>query len=380
LIRTFVGLQHVNPGFDAHNVMTLRTSMAGPNYATTAKVDQFVTQAVRRIEGLPGVENVASTLMLPVDCCVDLPFTIVGKPPREGQYNGDEQWRSISPHYFDVFKVPVLRGRVFRESDVANSARVVVINDKMAKQYWPKEDPVGQVIVIGKGLGPQFDEPPRLIIGVVGNVREAGLQRGEVGVMYIPQSQVPEGITSLAASVLPLSWAIRTKGDPGAIRAAAEREIRSIDAVIPITQVRTMEQVIADSVARQNFNMVLLTIFAAIALVLAAIGIYGLMAYTVEQRTQEIGIRMALGAVRGDMLKLILAEGMRLALIGVVLGALMAYGLTRLLASLLFGVKAADVPTFVGVAAILSAVALVAAWVPARRASAMEPCDALRHT
>jgi predicted permease len=380
LIRTFVGLQNVNPGFDAHNVLTLRTSMAGADYATTAKVDAFVTQAVRRLESLPGVEAAASTLMLPVECCVDLPFNIVGKPPAQGQYNGDEQWRSVSPHYFQAFKIPVLRGRIFRESDVANSARVVVINEHMAKEFWPKEDPVGQVIVIGKGLGPQFDEPPRQIIGVVGNVREAGLQRGEVGVMYIPQSQVAQGITTLAATVLPLSWVIRTKGDPSTIRAAAEREIRSLDRVIPLTQVRNMEQVIAESVARQNFNMVLLTIFAAIALLLAGIGIYGLMAYTVEQRTQEIGIRMALGAVQGDMLKLILAQGVKLALAGVALGAVMAYALTRLLANLLFGVKAADVPTFISVAGILTVVALIAAWIPARRASAMEPCEALRHS
>src|SRR5262249_3006813 len=152
----------------------------------------------------------------------------------------------------------VVRGRGFRENDIANSARVVVINEHMAKEFWPKEDPIGQVIVIGKGLGPEFDDPPRQIIGIVGNVRESGLQRGEVGVMYIPQSQVPQGIPTLAATVLPLSWAIRAKGDPSAIRAAAEREIRSIDRVIPITQVRNMDEVIAASVARQNFNMVLL--------------------------------------------------------------------------------------------------------------------------
>jgi ABC-type antimicrobial peptide transport system permease subunit len=177
-----------------------------------------------------------------------------------------------------------------------------------------------------------------------------------------------------------MSWAIRAKGDPGGIRAAVEREIRAIDSVIPITQERTMEQVVAESVARQNFNMVLLTIFAAIALLLAAIGIYGLMAYTVEQRTQEIGIRMALGAVRGDMLKLVLIQGMKLALAGVALGTLLAYATARLLTSLLFGVSAVDIPTFAGVSAVLIAVALVATWIPAHRASALDPCEALRHS
>src|SRR5262249_37861090 len=156
-------------------------SMAGPEYATTAKVDAFVTQAVRRLEGLPGVEAATSTLILPVECCVDLPFNLVAKPPAQGQYNGDQQWRSVPAPYFVVFKMQVLPGRVFRENDVANSARVVVINEHMAKEFWPKEDPIGQVIVIGKGLGPQFDDPPRQIIGVVGSVREAGLERGDVG-------------------------------------------------------------------------------------------------------------------------------------------------------------------------------------------------------
>ncbi len=380
LIRTFVGLQTVKPGFDAHNVITLKTSMVGPNYTTTAKVDQFVTQSVRRLESLPGVESAASTLMLPVECCIDLPFTIVGKAPTQGQYEGDEQWRSVSPHYFQTFKIPLLRGRAFRESDLANSARVVVINEKMAKQYWPKSDPLGQAILIGKGLGPDFEEPPRQVIGIVGNVREAGLQRGEVGVMYIPQSQVSEGITALAANVIPLSWAVRASGDPDNLRAAIDREIHSVDSVIPVTQVQKMEQVISQSVARENFNMALLTVFAGMALLLAAIGIYGLMSYTVEQRTQEIGIRMALGAVRGDMMKLVLKQGMWLAGIGVVLGAAMAYGITRLLASLLFGVKASDPVTFIGVAAILAAVALIATLIPAQRASAIEPSEALRHS
>jgi predicted lysophospholipase L1 biosynthesis ABC-type transport system permease subunit len=257
---------------------------------------------------------------------------------------------------------------------------VVVINENMAKHYWPKEDPIGQAIVIGKGLGPQFEEAPRQIVGIVGNVREAGLSRGEVGVMYVPQSQVSEGITALAASVIPLSWVVRAQGDPGGLRAAVEREIRAVDSTIPLTQEQTMEQVVSQSVAREHFNMVLLSAFAGIALLLAAIGIYGLMAYTVQQRTQEIGIRMALGAVRLDMLKLVLAQGMKLAVAGVVLGAGLAYALTRLLSALLFGVKANDPVTFAAVAVILTGVALVATLIPARRASAVDPSDALRYS
>ncbi|MBZ5626155.1 MAG: FtsX-like permease family protein, partial [Acidobacteriia bacterium] len=379
MIRTFVGLRSVKPGFDSHHVLTMETSMAGPSYAATAKVDNFVTQVTRRIEALPGVEAAASTIMLPVEGGIDLPFNIAGKPPTNGPYNGDEQWRSVSPHYFQAFKIPVLRGRAFRETDVTNSARVVLINEKMAKQYWPKEDPLGQVITIGKGLGPEFDDPPRQIVGIVGNVREAGLTQGEVAVMYIPQSQSPEGLTKLASNVIPLSWAVRTAADPDSLRVAIEREFHSVDSMMPVAHQRSMDQVVAESVSREDFNMVLLTIFAGIALLLAAIGVYGLMAYSVQQRTQEIGIRMALGAARTDMLKLVLAQGMKLAGAGVVVGVGLAYGLTRLANSLLFGVKASDPVTFAEVAGVLTLVALVATLIPARRASTVEPLEALRY-
>jgi putative ABC transport system permease protein len=380
LIRTFVGLRTVHPGFDSHHVLTMETSMAGPAYSSTAKVHNFVTQVTRRIESLPGVEAAASAVMLPVQCCIDLPITIPGKPLKEGQqYNGDEQWRSVSPRYFQALKIPLVRGRLFQETDTPNSARVALVNEVMAKKYWPKEDAIGQVMVIGKGLGPDFDDGPRQIVGIVGNVREAGLKNGEVPVMYIPQSQVPEGITKLVASVVPLSWVIRTNADPGSMRMAIEREVRGVDGMMPVAHQRTMEQVVGESVARQDFNMVLLTSFAAIALLLAAIGIYGLMAYTVQQRTQEIGIRMALGAARRDMLKLVVAQGMKLAIAGVVVGVGLSYAVTRLLESLLFGVKANDPITFAAVATVLTVVALLATLIPARRASTVQPIEALRY-
>jgi predicted permease len=379
LIRTFVGLRTVNPGLDARNVLTLETSMAGGTYGTTAKVDTFVTQMVRRIEALPGVEGAASAVALPVESEIDLPFSIAGKPPAKGgDYNGDEQWRSISPHYFRVLHIPLLRGRVFGETDAGNSTPVVIINEAMARKYWQKEDPIGQVITIGKGLGPQFDDPPRQIVGIVGNVRETGLNGQDVGVMYLPQSQVPQGVTALANSVIPLSWMIRTTPEPMTLRTLIEREFHLVDSVMPVSRERLMQQVIADTVSRDHFTMLLLSIFAGIALLLATIGIYGLMSYSVEQRTQEIGIRMALGAGRPDLLRLVLAQGLKLAGVGVVLGLAIAYALTRVLANLLFGVKASDPITFGAVAAILALVALLATYLPARRAAATEPVLALR--
>ena len=379
LIRSFVGLRSVDPGIDPHNVFTFQTSLAGGAYSTTASVSNFTTQVVQRMETLPGVEAAASTIVLPIEAGVDLPFTIVGKPPASGEYNGDEQWRSVSPHYFRVFKIPLLRGRAFTETDTGASSRVVIINDAMAKKYWPKEDAIGQMIVIGKGLGPQFEEPARQVVGIVGNVRENGLGNAGVGVMYVPQSQMTEGLTALANSVLPLSWCVRTAGDPSSLRVAIERELHGVDGQMPISRERLMTDVLSAASARQSFNMVLLSIFAGVALMLAAIGIYGLMSYSVDQRTQEIGIRMALGADAGRMLRVVLREGMTLALLGVALGLLLAYGLTRLLASLLFGVKASDPLAFAAVAGILTMVALVSTYIPARRATGIDPAIALRY-
>jgi predicted lysophospholipase L1 biosynthesis ABC-type transport system permease subunit len=249
----------------------------------------------------------------------------------------------------------------------------------MAKKYWKDQDPLGQQIIIGKGLGPQFEEGPRQIVGIVGTVRENKLSEKEPGVMYVPASQVLDSVTQLVNGVIPLSWAVRVSGDPAGVRSAVERELRSVDGMITAGRVGTMESRISESMARQNFNMVLLSIFAGIALLLAAIGVYGLMSYSVEQRMQEIGIRVALGAGRRDVLALVVRQGMTLAAAGVGLGLAAAYGLTRLISSLLFGVKAQDPLTFGVVAVTVTLVAIVACLVPARRASAVDACDALRH-
>jgi predicted permease len=380
MIRTFVELRSVQPGFDPHNVLTMQTSLGGGRYDSTAKAANMTRQVVDHLETLPGVRAAAAAITLPIEGGPDLPLTIEGLPPPKGAlYNGDEQWRFISPHYFSALRVPLLRGRFFDQRDTGNSTRVVIINQAFAKEYWLKGDPIGQRLTIGKGLGPEFEEPAREVVGIVGNIREQGLERSDLPVMYVPQSQITDGLTKFANSQLPLSWIIQTTVDPASLSAAIQHEIQSVDSQLAASKIRTMEQVISASTAPQNFNMLLLTIFAGLALLLAAIGIYGLMSYTVEQRTQEIGIRMALGAARGDMLKLVVRQGMLLSGIGVVIGLAASFGLNRLLGNLLFGVKATDPVTYAAVAVILISVALLATYIPARRATQIDPMIALRY-
>jgi predicted permease len=380
LIRTFVSLRTVNPGFDPRHILTFQTSLNGGKYATTARVEMLTRRLLERLESLPGVEAATCSMSAPVEGGADLPFTIEGRqPPKDGPYHGDVQYRYAAPHYFNVLKVPLIRGRVFTLQDNGSAPRVVIINDVMARKHWPKEDPVGQRITIGKGLGPEFEDPPRQIVGVVGGVRENGLGSDPPEVMYVPFGQLPDGVTTLLNNVIPTTWLIRTAPGPLTLVSAVRHEFLAVDNELPVAEVRTMEQVIAKAIARQSFQMLLLVVFASIALLLAAMGIYGVMSYAVEQRTHEIGIRLSLGAGAGDMLRLIVGQGMRLVAIGVILGLAAAYGFTRLLANLLFGVKATDPLTYAIVAVVLTSVALLATYIPARRATKVDPVIALRY-
>jgi putative ABC transport system permease protein len=379
MIRTFAGLRSVKSGLDPVNVLTMQTALSGQRYSSTAQVENMVRQATERIESVPGVEFAAAALVVPMEGnAVDLPFTVDGRTPAEGKYEGDEQWRFVTPHYFEALRIPLLRGRTFDRRDTGKSDHVAIINEAFAKKYWPQADPLGQRITMGAGLGPDFAEGPRQIVGIIGNVTEAGLSNGMVPAMYVPQGQLTDGLTKLANNLMPISWLIRTKTDPLSSASPIRREFESLDGQLTPAKILTMETVIKDSTTRENFNMLMLTVFAAVALLLAAVGIYGLMSYAVEQRTQEIGIRMALGAGRGEMMKMILGQGMRLVLAGVVIGLAAAFGLTRLLAGLRFGVKAGDPLTFCAVAVILTAVALLAAFIPAQRATRVDPILALR--
>lgn len=378
LIRTFIALHSVNPGFNPHNILTLEMSLTGDRFQKTAGVAELSREARERLSAIPGVESVTAGCCLPLEGKFGLPFNIVGRPPVKGKDTPGSGWMSVSPGYFDVFRIPILRGRAIKESDTAGAPGVVLINETLAKQYWPKQDPVGQQIIIGKDVGPEFEEPARLIVGVVGDTHAGGLNRAPGPMLFVPQAQVTDGMTALNARITALIWSVRTHGDPHQAANAITEQLRQASGGFPVARVRTMDEVVGHSTARENFNMLLLTIFGGVALVLAAIGIYGLMAYSVQQRTQEMGIRMALGADRGAIRKLVVWHGMRLTIIGVVVGIAAAFGLTRLIASFLFGVKSWDPMVFITVPLILGAVALLAVWLPATRAAKLDPMQALR--
>jgi len=379
LIRTFIALRMVKPGFDAHHVITMEMALTGRRYETTAGVAQMIRDSRERIQAIPGVEDVGVTNSLPLDGGFGLPFIVVGRPLTNGPATGSGEWKAVSAGYFDALHIPILRGRDFTQNDVAGAPPVVIISDAFAKTNWKKgEDPVGKQIIIGKGVGPEFEEPARTIVGIVGDVHDGALGRPADQVMIVPLAQMTDGLTLLNSRVAPLTWIIRTATDPHQVIPTATEQMRIASGGFPVAHIRTMDEVVGRSTARQDFNMLLLTIFGFSALLLAAIGIYGLMAYSVQQRVREIGIRMALGADRHHIRGMVVWQGMRLALAGVVLGVAAAFGLTRLVASSLYGVKSWDPTVFVTVPFLLSLVALAATWIPAVRASRLDPMKALR--
>jgi predicted permease len=378
LIRTFIKLQAVDPGYDTRRVLTMAMSISGDRFQKTAGVAQLVRDGTDRLTALPGVTDAAAACCLPLDGGFGLPFNIVGRPKGDAPFTGGGGYDTVSWNYFNTFKIPLLRGRMFTEQDNGAAPGVVIINEALAKHYWPKGDPLKDRMEIAPGAGPAFAEPARQIIGIVGDTRSRSLDSPPDEMMYTPIAQMPDGMTALNSRVAPLMWIVHTRVEPHSLAAPMAEALRVASGGLPVAHIRTMEEIVVLNTSRRRFNMLLLTIFGASALLMAAIGIYGLMAYSVQQRTQEMGIRMALGAQASHIRNMVIRQGMVLALIGVVIGIAGAFGLTRFLASFLFDVKAWDPLAFVLTPLLLGAVALLAVWVPAQRAVRVDPMTALR--
>jgi putative ABC transport system permease protein len=378
LIRTFVALREVNPGFDARNVLTMRMSLAGSRFKTTADVNRLVRDAVRRIEALPGVASAGVTYNLPLEGGLGIPFNIAGRTPANGRYDG-RGWLNVSPGYFEIFKIPVLRGRAFTDRDDAGTEPVAIVNEAMARQFWPNGDPLADRVLLGKGYGPEFEEPARRIVGVIADIHNEGLNREPSAMVYVPAAQVTDGITALAGRAASLAWIVRVRSDSSSLTSAIQIELTAASGGLPVASVHSMDDIVSQSTAREDFNALLMTIFGGAALLLAAVGIYGLMAYSVELRTREIGIRLALGAASSSVQNMVVLQGMRLVLTGVGIGMAAAVALSRILAGFLFGVQARDPLVFLLVPVVLIGVGFLAVWLPARRASLVDPINALRH-
>ncbi|HVG29694.1 MAG TPA: ABC transporter permease [Pyrinomonadaceae bacterium] len=364
LIRSFVGLQRVNPGFEAENVLTLRLSLARAKYPKAEQAAAFFDQLQQRVAALPGVVAVGTVSELPLSGQPnDNYFTIAEHPPQDARQQVTADFRRANHDYFRAMSIPVLRGRPFTEQEARADAKVVVINETLATTFFPGEDPLGKHLVIDTGAPTQFE-----IVGVVGDVRHRSLEQGVYQMMYVPSLQV--GNNNLV---------IRTASNPAGLAAAVRQQVAAIDRDQPVSAIRTMTDVLSESVGQQRFRTMLLAAFAAVALVLAAVGIYGVISYSVTQRTHEIGVRMALGAQRRDVVRLIVRGGLALTLLGVALGLAGSFALTRVMSGLLFGVSATDPATFAGITALLTSVALLACYLPARRATKVDPMVALRY-
>ncbi len=379
LIRSFVTLSAVNPGFETRNVVTMNVLVSGRNYSKSAAVAETIRAGLERLRSMPGVVAAGVTCCEPLSQgTYDMGFDIVDRPAGRSSVGQDVGWAIVSPGYFEAFKIPVKRGRTFSAQDNVRSPAVVLISERMAQQFWPDRDPIGDRIAIGRGARmKEFqDEPVRQIVGIVGDIRSEGLDAKPRAIIYVPQAQLPDAENAFFLRLLPLAWVVRTQSESRTLLAAIPEQLRQSTG-LPVTDVAPMDHTVRGQIGRQRFSMALMTVFGSVALLLAAIGIYGLMAYTVEQRTQEIGVRIALGAQSGQLRNMVLREGMSLTLAGVAVGLIAAWGLARSIESVLYGVRVHDPIVFVAVPLVLSAVAMLAIWFPADRASRVNTITSL---
>ncbi len=368
LIRSFWKLVAVDPGFNPEKVLTLNVALPESRYQSEIQMIEFEQQAIERLQGLPGVESAGAVFGLPLgDILIRGDFTIEGQPPPPPQISPSKEVASAD--YFRAIGIPLVKGRDFNDQDKKDSPRVAIISQSMARRFWLHEDP------LGRRIDPGFSASSWCrIVGVVGDVKQHGLDEGSSLAIYLPYAQSPS-----AFLMRNMAFAIRTRSDPRSVAAAVRQAIEGVDPDLPVFDIATMEQLVYRSVSEPRLNAVLLGLFASLALALASVGIYGVTSYAVIHRTHEIGVRMALGADRGQVLNLIVREGMLLTCVGVGAGLVVAFGVTRLMRSLMYGVRPSDPGTFAAAAIALAAVALLACYIPARRATKVDPMVALRY-
>jgi predicted permease len=352
-------------------VLTCQIELNGERYDTTGEAAAFYRDALERISNVPGVEAAAVINKLPLDWQFNLPMVLADNPDKVESV----QFRMITPEYFRVMKIRVQHGRVFSESDNAGAPPVIIINESFARRFFEGKDPLGQQLSVGRNR----IDPLRQVVGVVADAKQFGLDRPVAPTVFEPIPQMSDTLMKIVRGFTAAHFTVRSSVSGVGLSEAIRRAVAGLDPTLPLAEIRSMEEITERSVATQRFNMLLLGLFAGLGLLLAAVGIYGVVAYVAELRTNEIGIRIALGARSTDVLKLVVAQAMAPALIGVVIGLGGAFALTRLLSSFLFGVSATDTVTFVATAVLLTGVALGACFVPARRATKVDPMIALRY-
>jgi putative ABC transport system permease protein len=371
MIRSFGMLVNVNPGFDPKNVLMGRISLTRASYENTEERVRYVNQTLERLQALPGVESAAFVAPMPFSGGnVGGDFRIEGRPKPEPGQEPSANVRSVTPQYFQAIKIPLRRGRYFTEEDRQGGTGAAIINETLAGRYFPNEDPVGKRISNISANQNEGDPEQWEIVGVIGDVHHSSLTKAATPELYMPYQQNS------------WSWGnffVRTINDPASLTISFTDQIRLGDKTVAITNVQPLTQAISNTVAQMRFYTLLFSLFGATGLILTLTGIYGVISYTVSQRTQEIGIRMALGAQARDVLKMLVGQGMVLTAIGIAIGVVVAGALTRLMANLLFGVSATDPLTFAVIALLLALVALLACWIPARRATKVDPVVALRY-